>query len=154
MEKGYFISFTGVVTFKNAEKTRKAAAVIPAERIMLETDCPYMSPEPVRKIHPNEPALMVHTAKFIAEQKGVDFDSFAADVRSACVLVSTSPATFCSGDGDRYDGNDDPDDGVPGGADGIPLRRIPVPPLRDSQDIGRVRGRAATLPAHRLIWIL
>jgi len=49
LKHNVYFSFTGVVTFKNAEKTRKAAAVVPVDRLMLETDCPYMSPEPMRK---------------------------------------------------------------------------------------------------------
>ena len=77
IDKGYYISFTGVVTFKSADITRDVVRIVPTERIMLETDCPYMSPAPMRKQKVNEPALMVHTAKFIAELKGVDFDSFA-----------------------------------------------------------------------------
>jgi TatD DNase family protein len=76
--RGYYFSFTGVVTFKNAEKTRRAAAAIPVERLMLETDCPYMSPEPMRRQKINEPALMVHTARFLAELKGMSFEEFAA----------------------------------------------------------------------------
>jgi TatD DNase family protein len=67
-----------VVTFKNAEKTRRAAAVIPVERLMLETDCPYMSPEPIRKQRVNEPALLIHIAKFLADLKGMSLDDFAA----------------------------------------------------------------------------
>ena len=77
LAKGYFISFTGVVTFKNAAQTREAARVVPLDRLMIETDCPYMSPEPVRKQKPNEPALMVHTARFLAELKGIDPFEFA-----------------------------------------------------------------------------
>lgn len=77
IDKGYYISFTGVVTFKSADIARSVLRNIAAERIMLETDCPYMSPIPMRKQKINEPALMVHTAKFIAEIKGIDFDSFA-----------------------------------------------------------------------------
>jgi len=49
LERGYFISFTGVVTFKNAHKAREAVKVVPVDRLMVETDCPYMSPEPVRR---------------------------------------------------------------------------------------------------------
>ncbi len=77
LDKGFYISFTGVVTFKNAEKTRKAALAVPPDRLMLETDCPYMSPEPVRKIQPNEPALLVHTARFLAELKQTPLDTLA-----------------------------------------------------------------------------
>ncbi len=69
LDKGFYISFTGVVTFKNAEKTRRAAEVVPLDRLMVETDCPYMSPEPMRKQKINEPALMIHTARYLAELK-------------------------------------------------------------------------------------
>lgn len=74
---GYYLSFTGVVTFKNAEKTREAATVVPLDRMMVETDCPYMSPEPVRSRKPNEPSLMTHTASCLAELKGVNLEAFA-----------------------------------------------------------------------------
>ncbi len=78
LDRGYFVSFTGVVTFKNAEVTRQAAQVVPLDRLMIETDCPYMSPEPVRSRKPNEPALMVHTAQFLAQLKGISLDDLAA----------------------------------------------------------------------------
>jgi TatD DNase family protein len=83
LDRGYYVSFTGVVTFKNAEKSRKAAKVVPADRLMLETDCPYMSPEPMRKQKINEPALMVHTARYLAELKGMDPSDFAEAVTAA-----------------------------------------------------------------------
>lgn len=77
LDAGYYISFTGVVTFKNAERTRQAAELAPIDRLMLETDCPYMSPEPMRKQRINEPALMFHTAKFLADLKQMSLDDFA-----------------------------------------------------------------------------
>jgi len=77
LSKGYHISFTGVVTFKNANRTREAAKVVPLDRLMLETDCPYMSPEPMRKQKINEPAFLIHTAKFLADLKGMDLSDFA-----------------------------------------------------------------------------
>ena len=80
LEHGFYISFTGVVTFKNAEKARQAAKIVPTDRLMLETDCPYMSPEPMRKQKINEPALMIHTARFLAELKEMDEDEFARAV--------------------------------------------------------------------------
>jgi TatD DNase family protein len=80
LDKGYFISFTGVVTFKNAEKTRKAAMAVPTEKLMIETDAPYMSPEPMRRQKVNEPAFLVHTAKFLAELKGIELADFAGAV--------------------------------------------------------------------------
>jgi len=88
LDKGFYISFTGVVTFKNADLTRQAAGIVPADRLMLETDCPYMSPEPMRKQKVNEPALMVHTAEYLAELKGLDLADFAQAV------TATSKAFF------------------------------------------------------------
>ena len=80
LDRGWFVSFTGIVTFKNADETRRAAAAVPLERMMIETDCPYISPEPVRNIRPCEPALMIHTAQKIADQKGLSLDEFARRV--------------------------------------------------------------------------
>jgi TatD DNase family protein len=88
LDKGFHISFTGVVTFKNAEKTRNAAKIVPLDRLMLETDCPYMSPEPMRKQKVNEPALMIHTARCLAELKAMDLADFAK------VVTATSRAFF------------------------------------------------------------
>jgi TatD DNase family protein len=80
LDKGFYISFTGVVTFKNADQTREAAKIVPLERMMIETDCPYMSPEPMRKQKINEPALLVHTAQKIAELKQISLGKFADEV--------------------------------------------------------------------------
>jgi TatD DNase family protein len=80
LDHGFYISFTGVVTFKNAEKAREAAKIVPADRLMLETDCPYMSPAPMRKQKINEPALIVHTARFLAELKEMNKNDFARAV--------------------------------------------------------------------------
>jgi len=88
LDYGFYISFTGVVTFKNAEATRQAARIVPVDRLMLETDCPYMSPEPMRKQKINEPALMLHTAEYLAELKGMAPTDFADAV------TATSKAFF------------------------------------------------------------
>jgi len=84
----FYISFTGVVTFRNAESVRQAAKIVPLDRLMIETDCPYMSPEPMRKQKVNEPALMIHTAKCLAELKGMDLADFAQSI------TATSRAFF------------------------------------------------------------
>jgi len=84
VERGYYLSFTGVVTFKNAESTREAVKAVPLERLMVETDAPYMSPEPLRKQKPNEPALMIHTARCLAPLQGVNLEDLAqATTRNA-----------------------------------------------------------------------
>jgi TatD DNase family protein len=80
LDKGYYISFTGVVTFKNADIARQAAKLVPLERLMIETDCPYMSPAPMRNQKINEPGLLVHTARFLAELKEIEFEDFAKAV--------------------------------------------------------------------------
>jgi TatD DNase family protein len=80
LDYGFYASFTGVVTFKNAETQRKTVQAVPVERMMIETDCPYMSPEPMRKQKVNEPALMIHTAKCMAEIKKMKLGDFATAV--------------------------------------------------------------------------
>ncbi len=91
LDGGFYISFTGVVTFKNAETTRRAAEVVPLDRLMLETDYPYMSPEPMRKQKINEPALMVHTARFLAELKNMPLPDFAKTVTATSKVFFSLP---------------------------------------------------------------
>jgi TatD DNase family protein len=80
LDKGWYISLTGVVTFKNAETTREVAKYVPLDRLMIETDAPYLSPEPMRKQKVNEPALLIHTAKFVAALRGMELAKFAEAV--------------------------------------------------------------------------
>jgi TatD DNase family protein len=68
---GLYISFAGMVTYKKSADLRVIAAAVPNERILIETDSPYLSPEPVRKIKRNEPAHVQHTAACLAEVRGV-----------------------------------------------------------------------------------
>jgi TatD DNase family protein len=68
---GYLLGFTGAVTFKKSDELRKVARFAPIDRLLIETDAPYLSPEPMRKQKINEPALIVHTAVAIAAARGV-----------------------------------------------------------------------------------
>jgi len=68
---GHYLGFTGVVTFKNGQPLRDIAAAAPADRILVETDAPYLSPEPMRKQKTNEPSLVVHTADVVAKSRGL-----------------------------------------------------------------------------------
>jgi len=70
---GHYFSFGGPITFSNAHKLRAVAAKIPLERVMLETDCPYLTPHPHRGKR-NEPAYLVHTAEKLASIHGVDVE--------------------------------------------------------------------------------
>lgn len=75
---GLFISFAGMVTFKKSDELRAIAAAVPDDRILIETDSPYLSPEPIRKIKRNEPANVRFTAGCLAEVRGATLDDFAA----------------------------------------------------------------------------
>lgn len=76
MEIGFMISFAGNVTFKKADNLRDSAKVVPLERLLIETDCPYLTPIPFRGKR-NEPMYVVETAKFLAEFYGVELDELA-----------------------------------------------------------------------------
>lgn len=64
---GAWVSFTGVLTYRNAPEVRAAAKLLPIDRVMVETDAPFLSPEPHRTTRPNEPRLVIHTARKLAE---------------------------------------------------------------------------------------
>jgi TatD DNase family protein len=66
-----YISFAGMVTFKKSDELRAVAAVIPDERLLIETDAPYLSPHPLRSKRPNEPSYLVHTAACLADVKNI-----------------------------------------------------------------------------------
>jgi TatD DNase family protein len=75
---GLYISFAGMVTYKKSDELRAVTAAVPDDRILIETDSPYLSPEPVRNIKRNEPAHLRHTAERMAEVRGMTLDEFAA----------------------------------------------------------------------------
>ncbi len=74
LDMGFYIGLGGAVTFKNAAKVREVAAYVPLERILLETDCPYMAPEPHRGKR-NSSLFIPYIAKTIADIKGIDYDT-------------------------------------------------------------------------------
>lgn len=76
MKIGFLISFAGNVTFKKAENLRDAAKVVPLEKLLIETDCPYLTPVPFRGKR-NEPARVVETGKFLAEFYGIELKQLA-----------------------------------------------------------------------------
>jgi TatD DNase family protein len=71
LDAGYLIGFTGVVTFKNCGELKRVATDVPAERFLVETDAPYLSPVPVRNRKVNEPAWVMHVAAVVAGWRGV-----------------------------------------------------------------------------------
>lgn len=84
LDLGFDLSFSGIVTFKNARAVQEVAAWAPEDRILVETDAPYLAPVPKRG-QPNEPAYVVYTARRIAELRHIDFDRLCElTTRNAC----------------------------------------------------------------------
>jgi TatD DNase family protein len=81
VEHGWWISFAGNVTYPKARELAYAAEVAPLDRILVETDAPYLTPQAVRK-HRNQPAFVVHTARFVAERKGIAYEELEAAVHA------------------------------------------------------------------------
>lgn len=79
IERGYVLSFAGNVTFKRNEELREAAALAPVGQLLVETDAPYMTPEPYRGAK-NEPALIGHTAKVVAQARGMEVADVAREI--------------------------------------------------------------------------
>jgi TatD DNase family protein len=86
LDRGYAISFAGNVTYKNAADLAEAARQVPDERLLIETDAPYLTPQVVRK-HRNQPAYVAHTAEFIAELRGVSVAELGATVERNAARV-------------------------------------------------------------------
>ena len=76
MALNFYISFSGIVTFKSARELQEVALNMPLERILIETDCPYLAPVPHRG-KPNQPAYVRHVAEFIAELRGDSYENIA-----------------------------------------------------------------------------
>lgn len=76
LEMGFCISLSGIVTFKNAEALRQVARTVPLDRLLVETDAPYLAPVPMRGKR-NEPSFVQHTARYVAEMMGVSADELA-----------------------------------------------------------------------------
>lgn len=87
LDLGLYISFAGMVTYKKSDDLRTVAATIPADRILVETDSPYLSPEPFRGKRPNEPARVVHTAECLAKVRGLSLAEFAVQTTANAVAL-------------------------------------------------------------------
>jgi TatD DNase family protein len=94
---GFHVSFSGIVTYKTAQPIRDAVGRVPIDRILLETDCPYLAPVPMRGRR-NEPAYVVHTARVVAAAAGVSEDELArATVANTCAVFRIPPAVTQAG---------------------------------------------------------
>ena len=78
LQLGSCVSFTGVVTYRNAADVAAASDLVPLDQLMVETDSPYLTPEPLRGQRPNQPANVVHVARFLAARRGMSLADFDA----------------------------------------------------------------------------
>ena len=83
IEMGFYVSFSGILTFKNAQALRDVALALPLERLLIETDSPYLAPVPYRG-RTNSPAYVPHVAKALADLKGVSVEELAAVTAANC----------------------------------------------------------------------
>jgi TatD DNase family protein len=90
VERGYFVSFAGNATYRSAAALREAATAIPRDRILVETDTPYLAPRPLRG-QPNEPANVVHTIRVLAEARREDVEQLAAATHANAAAAFALP---------------------------------------------------------------
>lgn len=90
LERGYYVSFAGNVTYKNASELRVAATQVDADRLLTETDSPYLAPQPLRG-RPNEPANVVHTLEALAAARHVVAEELAAQIDANAQRVFGMP---------------------------------------------------------------
>jgi TatD DNase family protein len=81
LDRGWYLSFAGTVTFANAPSLREAAALVPLERLLVETDAPFLTPVPHRG-RPNSPAQVATTVRALAELRGDDLEALCVHVQS------------------------------------------------------------------------
>ncbi len=95
LDLGFYVSISGIVTFRAADNVRESARVVPDDRLLIETDSPFLAPVPKRG-NPNEPAFLVHTAKFLAELRKTPPEDFAAlTTRNARLAFDLQRGTSC-----------------------------------------------------------
>ena len=82
LDFGASVSFTGVATYRNAQEVREAICMVPADRLMIETDAPYLSPDPHRGERPCEPWMASVTARSVAQTRGTPWDLFHEQINA------------------------------------------------------------------------
>ena len=91
LDLGFYISFSGTVTFKNAKQIQASAQIVPSDRLLIETDCPFLAPVPKRGERRNEPAYVSYVAQTLASLREVNVETIAAQTTAnACKLFNIS----------------------------------------------------------------
>lgn len=95
LDLGFYISFSGIVTFKSATQVQASAQMVGCDRILVETDCPFLTPAPKRKQKRNQPANVLHVAEFVANLRSVSLEELAAQTTAnARTLFRLPNASF------------------------------------------------------------
>ncbi|ASC72759.1 D-aminoacyl-tRNA deacylase [Halomicronema hongdechloris C2206] len=94
LDLGFYVSFSGIVTFKNANTVKASAQMVPCDRILVETDCPFLTPEPCRKERRNQPAYVHHVANHVATLRGVSLETLAAQTTANAVRLFNLPISL------------------------------------------------------------
>lgn len=96
LDLGFYISFSGIVTFKNAKAIKESAALVPGDRLLIETDCPFLAPVPKRGKR-NEPANVYHVADCVAKLRQIPLETLAEETtQNACRLFNLTVPSFSS----------------------------------------------------------
>lgn len=90
LDLGFYISFSGIVTFKNAQQVHESAQIVPSDRLLIETDCPFLAPVPKRGKR-NEPAYVRYVAEAIASLRGVSLETLAAQTTANAYRLFNLP---------------------------------------------------------------
>lgn len=101
LDLGFFISFSGIVTFKNAHQVKASALKVPLNRLLVETDCPFLTPEPRRKERRNQPANVVHVAQCLATLRQETLETLAEQTTANAIRLFRLPLPMVTGDEHR-----------------------------------------------------
>lgn len=100
LDLGFYISLSGIVTFKSAKDLQDTARMIPDDRLLVETDSPFLAPVPMRG-KTCEPAFVAHTAAFVAGLRGTDAHALAQQTTANCLALFSKAAPFAAAHGER-----------------------------------------------------
>lgn len=93
LDLGFYISFSGIVTFKNAHQVKESALMVPSERLLVETDCPFLTPVPRRKERRNQPANVFHVASYLSELRQEPIEEIAHQTTANAIRLFNLPIT-------------------------------------------------------------
>ncbi len=101
LDLGFFISFSGIVTFKNAHQVKASALKVPLNRLLVETDCPFLTPEPRRKERRNQPANVLHVARCLADLRQDTLEALAEQTTTNAIQLFRLPLPVVNPDPNR-----------------------------------------------------